>query len=152
MTRENTELAKAIEEVEVLVLTEANDAQVAAFRLILSALSAAPLHEGEGEPVAWRYRARNRPHDNWRLADYDMAADWPNLVAEPLYAAPPPSVEVEDRLRMALLGLLDAVEQHDMEEGADQCGGISLTAIMEARSTLSRKQEPGVPTPGGEGK
>lgn len=42
----------------------------------------------EGEVVAWRYRAKNRPHDNWRLADYDMAADWPNLVAEPLYASP----------------------------------------------------------------
>ena len=42
----------------------------------------------EGEVVAGRYRAKNRPHDNWRLADYDMAADWPNLVAEPLYASP----------------------------------------------------------------
>lgn len=47
----------------------------------------------------------------------------------------------EDRLRMALLGLLDAVEQHDMEDGSDQCDGISLTAIMEARDALAATQQ-----------
>lgn len=47
------------------------------------------------------------------------------------------SSSTDDRLRMALLGLPDAAEQHNMEDGADQCDGISLTAIMEARAALA---------------
>jgi hypothetical protein len=122
---------------------------------IRAALSAAPLHEGEGEDWSelerlarsaiavckddeedW-YRREHFPQLEVDDAAFIAAANPATILKliASARSAPSPSVEVSDRLRMALLGLLDAVEQHDMEEGA----------------ALSRKQEPGVPTPGGEG-
>jgi hypothetical protein len=58
-------------------------------------LSAAPIHEGVGELVAWRLRRVGR--EVWNLWDsdprsdtsaYSDAAEWQ---VEPLYAAPPPA-------------------------------------------------------------
>jgi len=63
-------------------------------------LSAAPLHEGEGEPVAWLY-TENKWKDGPRhrlstkrqgVSDED--ANEFEITETPIYAAPPPSVEV----------------------------------------------------------
>jgi len=123
MTRENTELAGAVERVDrwanyefttadqIAVRSEASTFTAGDLRLILSALSAAPLHEGEGEPVG-----RNitfSPHDD-ETGNAVISPDYPDgpywtLIAQGgddrqnavaaeicrrLNAAPPPSVEV----------------------------------------------------------
>lgn len=101
---------------------------------------AAPLHEGEGEPVAW-LRDYHLGHDDNPCLGLAQPGD---ANAFPVYAAPPPSVEVE-RLREALRDI-DACSRHSFGFSdysmRRRCGQI-------ARAALS--QEPGVPTPGGEG-
>jgi len=42
-------------------------------------------------PVAWRYAHKNAP-TAWSVTDYDVGNDWPNLIVEPLYASPAPSM------------------------------------------------------------
>jgi hypothetical protein len=111
-------------------------------------LRAAPLHEGEGEPVAWRYRSKSGTSD-WMVTQDPNMGEWPNLIVEPLYAAPPPSVEVE-RLREALERL--TVMRDQARDGTpvtdpNEWEADELTAIIGLLA-LSRKQEPGVPTPG----
>ena len=182
---------------------------------MLKRLSAAPLHEGEGEPVAWVWDEWSSLVGDWRAR---LTFDKPDASSrfrrlEPLYAAPPPSaprmlvdqswldrrvenepdgldcevvpasVEVE-RLREEFAALLDLfaredensverfdrlAEMFDRDTGymapgksrpmhrCDQPDGPELHRIYDAwfagrveraRAALSRKQEPGVPTPG----
>ena len=130
---------------------------------------AAPLHEGEGEelregiariiePNAWTAKDFN---PDWevisltRKVSAPVAADRSLKAADAILkliasarAASPPSVEVE-RLEDVL-----AEAYADHQRGA-AAPGDSLFDFMakriRARAALSRKQEPGVPTPGGAG-
>lgn len=133
-------------------------------------LSAAPLHEGE----ATRWLVERHGTNGvicWSAYEHELQArtvakeeapSWAGITVTPLYAAPPPSVEVE-RLREALEKALPALRLADdvlsrspnstriwiTDDGeVHPAKGIGL--IRSAIKTLSRKQEPGVPTPGGE--
>lgn len=131
------------------------------------ALSAAPLHEGEG--IGYAPLLANLEERRSRMTEVSAGMlvnpDGPEAAAaiRRLIAAPPPSVEVE-RLREALehlvrcdddarnglqngAGLLDCIDNH----GRFYPSADLDAALTKARAALSRKQEPGVPTPGGEG-
>ena len=61
---------------------------------------AAPLHEGEGEPVAWLYtenKWKDGPRHRLSIKRQGVSDEDANefeITETPLYAAPPPSVEV----------------------------------------------------------
>jgi len=112
--------------------------------------SAAPLHEGEGEPVAWRWQWPGQ--NTWGHADYNLHPDAETV--EPLYTGPS-SVEVE-RLREALEPFAAIAGRYltgglksDLEQRSpDLITRLKAEDFYLARAALSRKQEPGVPTPG----
>lgn len=200
MTRENTELAGAIERLtDMADWTARGDpgaegsilmaATVAAehssdIRLILSAVSAAPLHEGdwselerlanEATPGPWRaFFAANGSllgvgkQDGEGVTDYRgglwgmepeananaafIAAANPETILKLIVSARAASVEVELLAVMKeaqqnwhhMIGLSSPTEHHRLNE--------RMSAAIAKAEALSRKQEPGVPTPGGEG-
>jgi len=110
------------------------------------ALSAASLHEGEGElRDAIEEAVLSGDWITRRGSPADVAKVMTDAVLKVIAStrsAPPPSVEVE-RLR----GLDDYLFNQASEAESVE-GRVILTEWADAIAALSRKQEPGVPTPG----
>jgi hypothetical protein len=140
---------------------------------------AAPLHEGEGDDWSelverlkrTKFVQEGRDERDY-VCDVDCDEDGYGARAVPINpdgpeaadailkliasarSAPPPSVEVE-RLREALepfAALADCLDDFYEDSFSPSFAPFNNAGqIRKARAALSRKQEPGVPTPGGEG-